>query len=368
MSPVSRRCRWSLCLLGVVAFALAAPAGEGAPPEPQRVDAAVRGGLRWLAANQISEGPEAGRWDGRSYETAVASLAGLAFLANGHLPGTAEHGEVVTRAMRFVQATQTPEGYLGTRGDSMYVHAMCSLFGLSYLGMAADSAHDAELAEWCRRSIDVIIKAQAVRKSRWARGGWRYTPHDHRSDLSITSWQLLVLHAARQCGYDIDDGIFDDALAYIDRGFLELQNGAGAFYYRPGTSKDPEPGVTGAALFIKSIAQQEPDTRFRSGYRYLVQYPPRWGGAHHSGYFYFTTWYLVLGMFQIGEDAWPEMSQQIATVLLNHQQGDGDWGFPADAKRESREAGTAYATAMSVLMLSLDKQYLPMYQQQKRLF
>jgi hypothetical protein len=36
--------------------------------------------------------------------------------------------------------------------------------------------------------------------------------------------------------------------------------------------------------------------------------------------------------------------------------------------RQSELAGPAYPTAMAVLILSLEKQYLPMYQRQKQLF
>jgi len=346
----------------------AAASPEEKPPDEQRVAASIEGGLRWLAKNQIKEGPEAGSWPSARYPTAAAGFAGLALLANGHLPGEGEYGEVVTRTMRYVQASMTPDGYLGARGNSMYIHAICTLFGLSYLGMCEKPDEEKELAEWCRRSVDLIIEAQTVKKRSWEQGGWRYSPYSDDSDLSVTSWQLLALHAARQCGYEIDDAVFEAGLKYLNSGFVETEQGEAGFVYRPGISKRPEPGVTGAALLVKSILEAEPDEKREKSLTFLRQFPPSWGGSQYKGYFFFGTFYMGQGMFQISDEEWAQFAPAIQRVLLEHQEGDGHWGFPPDNKVQSRLAGEAYATSMAVLILSLEKQYLPMYQRQRRLF
>jgi hypothetical protein len=360
-------------MIAIIALCAArlAPAAAAAEPgaqDAEGVASAIEGGLRWLAAHQVKEGPDAGSWPAAQYPTAAAGFAGLAFLANGHVPGRGEYGEVVRRAMRYVQASQTPDGYAGARGDSMYIHAICSLFALSYLGMSENAEEERELAEWCRRSIDVILAAQKVRKRPWEQGGWRYSPYSDDSDTSVTSWQLLVLHAARQCGYEIDDGVFEDALKYVNSGFVETESGEAGFVYRPGISKDPEPGVTGASLFVKSIIEKEQDERAGKALALLRKHPPAWGGVHYKGYFFFGTFYMSQGLFQVSDPDWAAYRPAIQRVLLRNQEGDGHWPFPPDNKVQSRMAGEAYSTAMGVLILSLDKQYLPMYQKQKRLF
>ena len=345
---------------------LAAPvvgAARDGPPDRKDVQAAVDGGLEWLAKRQIGDGPEAGSWPGPRYRTAVASFAGLAFLANGHRPGDGAYGAVVDRAMAYVEGSMAPDGYLGGRDNSMYVHAISSLFGLSYLGLSADAEREKRLAQWCRKSIKLILDAQKVRKTPTEQGGWRYTPFSRDSDVSVTSWMVLVLHAARQCGYEIDDGVFRAALRYVNRAFAQT-----GFVYRPGVSKSPEPGVTGVAVFTKSILEAEQDERTRKALDYLAARAPSWGGTQYKGYFFFGTFYMAQGMFQLGDEAWGSFAPKLQRVLIDHQEGDGHWELPPDNKPQSRLAGDAYATAMAVLILSLDKQYLPMYQRQRRLF
>jgi len=354
--------------------------GEDAP-SPERVQSAIEGGLSWLAEQQ----KENGSWPTNKYPNATTGLAGLAFLANGHLPGDEKYGKVVRKAMDFVKQGMKPNGYLGKRGrgNTMYAHAISTLFGLSYLGMAGEEEYDRELAKWNRRSINLILSAQKVPKTKGEQGGWRYDPRSSESDLSVTSWQLLTLHAARQCGYkNFSNGNLQRAF----RRGLEFMNGAFrvktvqkneetdatekriGYVYRPGVSKTPELGVTGAAVFIKRILEKELDSNARRSMKLLRNHTPSWGGTQYKGYFFLGTFYIEQGLFQVGGDAWRSFKPEIQKLLLEHQQGDGHWGFPPDNKKESRRAGPAYPSALAVLILSLDKQYLPMYQRQERLY
>jgi hypothetical protein len=357
-----------LLLLAQSILAQTAPPTADTPPEPRQLANAIAGGLRWLHEHQVKEGDGVGTWPAQKYQTAVASLAGLAFLANGYLPGEGEYGATVTRAKGFVQSSMGADGYLGARDQSMYVHAICTLFGLAYLGMAEQAEQDQELAEWCRRSVALIVEAQKVRKSPIERGGWRYNPYGNESDLSVTSWQLLTLRSARACGYEIEDAVFANALSYMNSAFVSDREQRGGFLYRPGFSKDPEPAVTGVALFIKSLLETEPDERAQQALAYLKDYPPTWGGPQYSGYFFFGAFYMTQGRFQLGGEAWRSYGPRLQRLLIEHQQGDGRWDFPADSRPQVREAGQAYATAMAVLILSLEQQYLPMYQRQQRLY
>jgi hypothetical protein len=345
-------------------------AAAGEDDERAQGEAAIRSGLKWLAARQTVDGAKAGSWEAGEarYQTAVASLAGLAFLANGYLPGDATYGPVVERAMAFVKPSMEPDGYLG-QGDrsGMYIHAICTLFGLSCLGMSPQAATDTELADWCRKSIRVIEEAQKVSRLDYARGGWRYTPTTDESDVSVTSWQLLVLHAARQCGYAVyEEGLYA-AIRFINGAYVE-QGGVAGFVYRPGVSQNPEPGVTGAALFVKSLIERHADERVVKSMAFLDRYPPAWGGESYGGYFYFSAFYMTQGMFQMGDEPWQRTIAPMRRLLVEHQAGDGSWPYPPDDLRQGQLAGPALSTAMAVLILSLDKQYLPMYQRQSGLF
>jgi len=353
-------------------------------------DAAIKAGLAWLAEHQIKEGPDTGAWQTSrpQYQPAMAGFAGLAFLANGYQPGQGEYGQVIDRAMEFVMGSMDAEGYLG-QGDpsGMYIHAICTLFGLSYLGASPDPEREGELAKWCRRSLKVIIDAQAIPRPATAQGGWRYTPYTTESDLSVTSWQMLVLHAARQCGYRTDPSVTDAALAYINRAYTEVEpkhsatndgvskeaglqqkEPAAGFVYRPGVSVKPEPSATGVAVFIKSLFEKEADDKVRQSLAFLRQFPPSWGGRQYGGYYYFALFYISQGMFQVGGETWGDYRDSVTEILIDQQNGDGSWPFPPDNRPQSRLTGDCYPTSLAVLVLSLEKQYLPMYQRQKSFF
>lgn len=336
------------------------------PIDPQRLRSAIDGGLDWLARQQVADAADAGAFAGGRYPVAVTSIAGLAFLAHGHLPEDERFGPVVRNALDYVMEQQSPDGYIG--GESMYSHALASLFAFSYLGMCEDPAREVELAEWCARAIEPIVEAQATPKRAYEQGGWRYTPFDSESDVSVTSWQLLTLHAARQCGFDIDDRVIARGLRYVDSAWVSNAEVEGAFIYRPGASQGPEPGVTGAAMAIQHILQPGENERLDTAVQYLDQYQPSWGGPQYRGFFYFVSWYMAQGYFQHGEDAWRRFGLGTKQVLLGAQNGDGSWPFPPGARDQVTQTGANYSTAMALLLFGIDNQYLPMYQRQAALF
>jgi hypothetical protein len=360
----------ALCLLAVLAAA-------EPPPDRERVEAARRAGLAWLVAHQLADGADAGAWPGTHprQRIAVAALAGLALLADGRLPGEGRDGAAVTRALTYVLSRQDGGGYFGADDASgMYIHAIATVFALSCLGMQADAAAEAALAERCRRAVQVIVLAQQVTKPALARGGWRYTPITSESDVSVSSWQLVALHAARQCGLALDPAVIEEGLEFVERAWAEVPasegvEAAAGFTYRPGVSKHPEPGPTGAALFVRALLRGgSDDERARRGLAFLDRFPTAWGGAHYHGYFWFVSFYLAQGRFQAGGEAWRDAAARLQTLLLRHQEGDGRWGLPPDHAPQIEGAGPAYPTAMAVLLLSLDSQFLPIFQRQSRLF
>ena len=356
--------------------------GSGATIDAARLDGAVAGGLRWLAERQTLDGAQAGAWPVgiANYRPAVASLAGLAFLANGHLPGdNGPYGETVARALNYVMSSMARDGYLG-QGDrsGMYIHAISALFALSCLGMQADEAAEPELAEWCRRSVALVLRAQQVPKAAGEYGGWRYDPYTTESDVSVTCWQLLVLHTAMQAGFTVEPTVYGAAQSYLNRAYLSINpktghanDGAvGGYLYRPGYTREPSRSTTALVLFIQSLFDLSHSRRTQEALAYLRRYPLTWDGSQYGGFFFFSGFYMVQGMFQIGGEEWESFRPRMAALLLDHQSGDGSWPYPPGNEMPALMQGTgpAYPVALSVLMLSLDKQYLPMYQRQSGIY
>src|SRR5438270_1827182 len=60
---------------------------------------------------------EDGHWPTKNtyYESAVTSLAGLAFLSAGHVPARGPEGTALTKAVRAVLKSQRPDGIFGHR-------------------------------------------------------------------------------------------------------------------------------------------------------------------------------------------------------------------------------------------------------------
>jgi hypothetical protein len=374
-------------LAGLTGLAAENPTAPAAHAKAARAEGAITGGLRWLAEHQIRKGAEAGSWDvpTKNYRPAIASLAGLAFLANGHLPGDdGPYGTNVANALKYVTGAMAADGYVG-QGDrsGMYIHAISTLFALSCLGMQADETFDPQiepkLAEWCRRSLDVILSAQQVTKAAVAQGGWRYDPYTTDSDISVTCWQLLVLHAARQAGFEVEPPVFNSALAYLNSAFSPVKseaeqdkgNPAGGYFYPDRRSSGmPHPSTTALAVLAMSLFDAADEQRTRDSLEYLRRCSPTWGGVQYGGFFFFSAFEWSQGMFQIGGKDWESFGPSMAAVLLDHQAGDGSWPYPPDNSSPAllRETGPAYPVAMAVLTLSIDKQFLPMFQRQRRLY
>ena len=77
-------------------------------------------------------------------------------------------------------------------------------------------------------------------------GGWRYTPDATDSDLSLSGWQLMSLHAAQQVGVEVPSGVIDGA-EFVGPGSdiaLGLYRVA-PLYYGPGFNK---PNGTGECI------------------------------------------------------------------------------------------------------------------------
>ncbi len=64
-------------------------------------------------------------------------------------------------------------------------------------------------------------------------------------------------------------------------------------------------------------------------------------------------------MFQLGGDYWAKFAPQMYDTVIGLQRQDGSW--PPGASSENRP-GACYATAMSILALSVPDAQLPIYQ------
>lgn len=323
---------------------------QAQPRDPQAVDASIARALDFLAEQQLPEG--SWRTDAWGESTAITSLAIMAFMAAGHVPGEGPYGANLSKAIRWVISHQESNGMLVHRNRShgpMYSHGICTLMLAEAVGMM-DGADAAVVRRSLERAIRLILESQAVRKYDRHQGGWRYQIDSRDSDLSVTGWQVMALRAAKDVGCDVPAEAIDAAVEYVK---LCAARGNQGFGYQPGNG--PTPTLTGTGITCLEVCGAHHTDEALGGARWLLENPLQ----ERSSYFYYGVYYAGVGMFKIGGDFADRHNRHLIEILLPIQQADGGWN---PSHGSERNAGRVYATSLAVLALAIDYRYLPIYQ------
>jgi hypothetical protein len=314
---------------------------DRAPPAPAEINepwrAGVGRGLSWLAQQQADDGS----YGGHSHygpHVGITGLAGLAFMADGNMPGRGPYGEVVARALGFVLAHGSESGLLAaeTSHGPMYGHGFATLFLAEVYGMDRRS----DTREALRRAVRLIVDTQNDE------GGWRYQPVRHDADISVTVCQVMALRAARNAGVYVDKTVVDNAIEYIkasqnpDGGFRYMLDSGGSAFARSAA------GV--AALQYAGIYGGEEVDR---GLRYIQRFtPPR---EETVGHYFYGHYYAAQAMYLAGDVEWSAWWPAVRDELIQKQAADGFW---------RGQAGQEYGTAMALIILQMPNRLLPIFQ------
>ena len=329
-------------------------------------DAAVKAGLAWLANQQQADGS----WvckigykvnENYSYEremghVGVTSLACIAFLAGGHLPGRGEYGEVVEKGLEFVLSSVKDDGYISRFGSRMYSHAFATLFLAEIYGMT----HRDDVRLNLQKAVDFIVKSQNTQ------GGWRYEPYAPESDMSIVVCQVLALRAARNIGIRVPKSTVDRAARYVvdsavsskklpRRGMSSRPSEAGTFHYQKESNSRSSFALTAAGRH----RAQRPRNLFRRVHqeraRVSPQATPRLQPKVRKRrplLLWYGHYYGVQAMYTAGSPYWEPYFVTLRDKLIDMQLDDG--AFPNRVG-----PGKAMSTAMGVLILEIPYRYLP---------
>ena len=331
------------------------PARAGAAESRQRneeVDRAIDKALLFLKNQQNEDGS----WNGPPGQKnpAITSLAVMAFLSSGHVPGEGPHGETVEKGVRWVLAKQDASGVIATVGiHEMYHHGICTLMLAEVAGMT-QGALAVEIKEKLEKAVKVILEAQ--RTTGDSRGGWRYR-RDVRldrqppGDISVTGWQIMALRASKNLGCDVPPEAIDNAVGYIKRC---NDPASGGFRYLPGGNLTV--ACTGTSILALELCGKElhrsPEL-LKAG-AYLLRNLPVWGRGPHFSY---AIYYCSQAAFQLGGTYWTVYRQRLHEILLtgDHQNSSGGW-YASDGY------GPVFSTSMAVLALTVEYRFLPIYQ------
>lgn len=338
--------------LAIIALTLqAAPASAFQDEQDKEVDQSIARALRFLSEEQDRTGAwRAGRFGD---STATTSLAVMAFLAAGHVPGEGPYGRQMNLGIRWVIQQQQANGMLVGKGQShgpMYSHGISSLMLAEAVGMIDEEQLGRDVRVALENAIKLILRAQNHRKEPAHKGGWRYYTTSTDSDLSVSGWQLLALRAAKDAGCDVPAENIDDAIAYIRR--LATPGNRG-FGYQTGHGSNSTRAGTGIVC-LEVCGDHHSDEALGAAEQ-ILRRPLHRG----DNYFYYGAYYCTVGMFKVGGEYWTRIRPILYETIMAQQRADGSW-----LARNGTEpkAGPTYATSMAVLALAVEYRYLPIYQ------
>jgi hypothetical protein len=311
-----------------------------------------------------------------SGQPAVTGLCILAFAAHGHVPGDSRYRDTLDRALRYVLACQKqnglislagPDGPVITRqvgheigGCATYNHAISSLTLSELYGMSVPN--QGRLQGAIHKSITATLEMQRWPKQPEDQGGWRYQEEldDVQSDLSVTGWQLMFLRSAQNAGFDVPKDRIDAAVAFVRRSFDQRE---GVFVYstrRPSRTRSMVGAgilaMAHAGMHNSEEAQRSGEWLMHHGFgQYNATIPNAASDRYHYGLLI-----CCQAMYQLGGQYWEAFYPPAVTAVLSNQQPDGSW--PADSQFHDSPYGTAYSTALAVIMLGAPNQLLPIFQ------
>ncbi|MBL6720081.1 MAG: terpene cyclase/mutase family protein [Planctomycetes bacterium] len=349
--------------------ALREPRSPGAPlvEITEEQERAVERGLAWLATRQDATGgwsSDVGFKLNSGYRATaldrghvgVSALAGMAFLAGGHVPGRGEYGAVIERCLDFVLGCVQEDGYVTNAGTRMYSHAFATLFLAEIYGMT----HRQDVRSKLQAAVDFIVRSQNPE------GGWRYVPLARESDMSIVVCQVLALRAARNIGIRVPRATIDRALDYVKasavtrssfgRGSSEL----GTFHYQVeenSFSRSSFPLTAAGVTAMHGLGIYSDDLILR-GVEFLEAeedlFNARYGQRGHY-FFWYGHYYGVQAMYTVGGDRWQRYFTKLRERLLDIQRPDGTWPNEVGP-------GEEFSTAMACLILEIPYSFLPIFQ------
>jgi hypothetical protein len=366
--------RSGLGLLGAAGTALAFPGDferEAMPDGSQARDMvtpecerAIARGLEYLANTQGREG----EWGTGGYtaNVAVTSVAALAMMAGGSLPGRGKYGNHIRRALEFVLQQGERQGRAGAFGmphpagflhnsthggqqGPMYSHGFGTLFLGEVCGMVPDADLQARVRAALKKAVEIIVHAQN------GAGGWRYNPIPADADISVTVCQIMALRSAKNAGIYVPASVAKRCIEYVKA----CRSGDGSFVYQANNRNFAFPGGGGgfartaaglAALFSAGVYKGR---EIDESLNYLRNNRPQRFGRGADMHYFYGHYYAVQVMWTAGGQYWSEWYPAVREEMLRHQEPDGSWMDMICSQ---------YGTGMACIILQVPNNYLPILQ------
>jgi hypothetical protein len=228
-----------------------------------------------------------------------------------------------------------------------YGHGFSMLFLSQVLGEEGVSDRRVELIDTLTRAVEFSGNAQTPA------GGWGYISAKDGSNFdegSTTITQVQGLRGCRNAAIPVPPEIIERAKNYIYR----CQNSDGGISYSSKNMGTSRPAITAAALAALYNAGAYDDPHV----------PTMWDYTRNSlheitdharafGHWHYTYLYYSQVVYRQGEAEWGPFRDRLYDRIVNEQSADGYW---------TGNIHPVYITACNLIMLQLDRAYLPIYQ------
>jgi hypothetical protein len=339
----------SISFIAVILLSSFAAAQQPRDILPPTLDRTINSGLAFLQKQQKDDGSF-----GSDLKPALTGLSLMAFLASGHTPEVGRYGVTVRTAADYLANLDPEGGYFGSDKSRMYGHCIVTLALAEAYGTEVDEIQRRRIRAALEKSLKVIYAGQDMKKEKPIfEGGWRYQPQSSDSDLSVSAWAMMAMRACQNAGLPVPKARVDRAAAYVRRCYRPEQRG---FSYQG--EGEANPAMTGAALLNLYLLEAVDKDMAAAASKYLMDKPVRDGTQHY----YYALYYTTQAGFQAGDPTWSAVWKNSSEQLLATAQKDGSWPVKPDVPGGDQKNARIYATAMSVLTLSVPLRVLPIYQ------
>ncbi len=338
----------SLAALPAAAAAFQAGIGtaQAAKKDP-RWEKAIQRGMDWVARTQS---PIRGNWTAGTYPTAMTALAGTALICSGSTTTQGPYAKNIRRSVDYLLTKCRSNGLIGdpqTDNRYTYGHGFSMLFLSQVLGEEQDEETRELLVEALAKAVDFSCKAQT--KS----GGWGYVSAKDGNDFdegSTTITQVQGLRGCRNAGVPVPAEVIENAKKYI----YECKNPDGGISYSSRNRGSSRPAITAAALASLYNAGDYDSEHVPQMLEYCEKMLGRISDdARSYGHWHYTYLYYSQVVYRQGRNQWDPFRDKLYDKIVNEQNDEGYW---------TGNIGPIYVTACNLIMLQLDKGYVPIYQ------
>lgn len=306
---------------------------------------AIDRGLNWVASTQS----RLGRWTAGNYPTAMTALGGTALLCSGSTTRQGPYAKQIRGAVDYLMTRVRNNGLIGDPlSDNRYTygHGFSMLFLSQVLGEEEDFERREELIQILSKAVQFSGRAQT--KS----GGWGYVSAKDGNDFdegSTTITQVQGLRGCRNAGIPVPKEIIERAKQYI----YTCKNSDGGISYSSRNRGSSRPAITAAALASLYNAGDYDSRHVPEMMAYCQKNLYGLGSSRSFGHWHYTYLYYSQVVYRQGGSQWDIFRNKLYARIVGEQSQDGSW---------QGNIGPIYVTAINLIVLQLDKAYLPIFQ------